>query len=76
MKITESTTIPLFAALGSVPLIVGGIFWLTAISFKADQAVAENMKQDKVLEQLTLTLKNVENVVIRTEERLRKDGRK
>ena len=76
MEINEKTKIPLFAVLGSVPIVVGGIFWLTAISFKADQALAENMKQEDLLEEQAETLKNVERIVIRIEERLRKDVRR
>lgn len=76
MKITENTTIPLFAALGSIPLIVGGIFWLTAISFKADQAVATTLKQDKHIEELIGDVKSIKEIVIRMEERQRKDLRK
>ena len=79
MKITEKTTVPLFAVFGSIPIVVGGIFWLTAISFKGDLAVAENIKQDKILQDQSQTLKeqlqmlqNVEKVVIRIEERLRR----
>lgn len=70
MRISEKTTIPLFAVIGSIPIVVGGIFWLTAISFKTDNAIAENVKQEAVLDEHTKSLKNIERLVIRIDERL------
>ncbi len=38
MNINDKTTIPLFAALLSLPVIIGGILWLTSVDAKATKA--------------------------------------
>lgn len=38
MKLDERTTISLWAALASLPFIVGAIFWLTSVDAKATKA--------------------------------------
>lgn len=75
MKITEKTSIPLFAVFGSIPIVVGGIFWLTAISFKGDQALAANEKQDQYIKEIIGDVKVIKETVIRMEERQRKGQR-
>lgn len=45
MKINENTDVPLFAALATIPFLVGGILWLSTIHAKANTA---NEKLDKV----------------------------
>jgi len=45
MKINENTDIPLFAAIATIPFLVGGILWLSTIHAKANTA---NEKLDKV----------------------------
>lgn len=38
MNINDKSTIPLFIALGSLPFIVGAIFWLSSVDAKATSA--------------------------------------
>lgn len=38
MKINESTNIPLFAVIASLPFMVGAIFWLSSVDAKATKA--------------------------------------
>jgi hypothetical protein len=76
MRISEKTTVPLFAVLLTLPTFVGGILWLTAISFKADTAIAANAKQDETLDEQAKTLKNIERLVIRIDEKLNNQGRR
>jgi hypothetical protein len=40
-NIDEKTKIPLFAVLGSVPVVIGAVLWLTSIDAKATQAHEE-----------------------------------
>lgn len=70
MKISEKTTVPLFTVLLAIPSFIGGIGWLTAISFKTDSALAENVKQDGKLDDQAKLLKNIESIVIRIEAKL------
>lgn len=70
MKITDSTTIPLFTAIGTIPVLVAAIVWISAISFKADQAQAINDRQDITIDEQNKTIKNIEKISIRIEEKL------
>lgn len=70
MKITDSTTIPLFTAIGTIPVLVAAIVWISAISFKADQAQAVNQRQDEIIDEQSRTIKNIEKISIRIEEKL------
>lgn len=70
MKITENTTIPLFAAIGTIPVIVAAIVWISAISFKADEAKAVNLRQDEVINNQNKVIQNIEKISIRIEEKL------
>ncbi len=70
MKITENTTIPLFAAIGTIPVIVATIVWISAISFKADEAKAVNLRQDEVINNQNKVIQNIEKISIRIEEKL------
>jgi len=54
----------------ALPTFIGGVFWLTAISFKADSAIADNVKQESTLDEHSRTLKNIERLVIRIDEKL------
>ena len=47
MDINERTKIPLFAVIGSIPIIVGGIFWLTVIYAQVSEAARINSRQDE-----------------------------
>lgn len=38
MKIDDKTTIPLFACLVSIPILVGAILWLSSVDAKATKA--------------------------------------
>lgn len=70
MKITENTTIPLFAAIGTIPVLVAAIVWISAISFKADEAKAVNMQQDEIINKQNQMIQNIEKISIRIEEKL------
>lgn len=70
MKITENTTIPLFAAIGTIPVIVAAIVWISAISFKADEAKAVNFRQDEIINNQSKVIQNIEKISIRIEEKL------
>lgn len=37
-EITDKTRVPLFAALGVLPILFGGMIWLTSIDSKASSA--------------------------------------
>jgi hypothetical protein len=64
-KLDESTTVPLFAVIAGVgvaiPLIIGGILWLSAIDAKASTA-SEDTKNIRAL------LTDVRERVIRIEQ--------
>lgn len=74
MKLDERTTIPLFAVLTSLPLLVGGILWLTNIDAKASQALTGFEKQEVQTGEQSKLLHEVRDSVIRIEERLKKRG--
>lgn len=68
MEINERTKIGLFTVLGTAPFVLGGIFWLTAIYFNVNTALADNVKQDaKIQDQMNILL-DIRDRVIRIEE--------
>lgn len=77
--IDEKTTVPLFAVLGSLVVIAGGIFWLTSISLTSSANTQTldkvELKQDKYAENMAeikqdiLIIKNDLSYVKRTVER-------
>lgn len=52
-KLDDKTTISLFAAIASLPFLIGAIMWLTSIDSKASQALREVSKIDKLQESVT-----------------------
>jgi hypothetical protein len=38
MNLNVKTTIPLFVALGALPFLIGGVFWLSSVDAKATSA--------------------------------------
>ena len=69
MHIDEKTKVPLFAVLASVPIIFGGILWLTSIDSKASGA-QEELKGVKDM------LRDVRERTIRIEQKLTDKGDK
>ena len=65
-EINEKTKVGLFAVLGSLPILVGGIIWLTTIDSKAAAA------QEQIKGVVGL-LMDVRERVIRIEERQKKE---
>ena len=64
MNIDEKTKISLFAALASIPFLVGGIIWLSSIEQKA--SAAQNDMRD-----LKPVIEEIRDRVIRIEEQLK-----
>lgn len=76
VSINEKTKIGLYAVLGTVPFIVGGIFWVSMIYFKVEAAEKINEKQDQKLDSQMMILVDIRERVIRLDERTRiKKGR-
>jgi hypothetical protein len=76
VEINENTKIRLYAVLGAMPVLVGGIIWVTMIFFKADAAERINAKQDEKLDSQMIILLDIRDRVSRIEERTlnRKDN--
>jgi len=72
MKLDEKTTIPLVSAIAALPILVGGIFWLSSISSRADQSIRTNEKHEQQLVEHGKTLQEIRDTVIRIEERMKK----
>lgn len=65
--IDDKTRIPLFTVLSCVPVLIGGIMWLTSIDAKASAAQSE-LQDTKVLLRLALEkLQVIDNKVSRIE---------
>lgn len=62
MNIDEQTKIPLFTAIGLVPLIVGGIFWLSNIHAKASSAETKLEKLEQAIIDITVIKKDIEYI--------------
>lgn len=67
MDITDKTRVGLFAVLGALPVIIGGIFWLSMIYFKAEAAERMNEKQEQKLDSQMAILLDIRDRVIRLE---------
>lgn len=72
IDITEKTRVPLFAVLVSIPTLLGGMFWLTAIWQQGAEAARVNDRQDRQLNSQTEILNDIRDRVIRIEEHIRK----
>jgi hypothetical protein len=64
LEINETTKIPLFAAMAALPVVVGGIIWLTTIDSKASAAQEE-------LRGLKILVIETRDTVIRIEQQLK-----
>lgn len=69
--IDEKTKVPLFAVLASIPILVGGIIWLTAIYAQVVEATRINAVQDETLKDQGKILIDIQERVIRIEERVK-----
>ena len=72
MRLDEKTTIPLAGVLMSLPVLVGGILWLSNIDAKSTQALSENDKHEITLNDQGKTLQEIKEAVIRIEEQLKR----
>ena len=64
MEIDSRTTIPIFAALGGLPFVIGGILWLTSIDSRASEA-------NKKAFEMSTTVRDIHERVIRIEEHMK-----
>lgn len=48
MTINDKTSISLFAVFAALPVLVGGLVWLTSIDSKANQALKQTEKIDYI----------------------------
>jgi hypothetical protein len=65
----DNTRVQLFAALATLPIIIGGIAWLTALYAKADVAAEKIERQEQRIEAQYLLLQDIRDRVIRIEEK-------
>ena len=72
-RLDEQTNIPLFAALASLPVLIGFIMWLTSIDSKATAAIEQNVSQDNKIEHSTEILMDIRERIIRIETKLEAD---
>ena len=71
-RIDDQTSIPLFAVLAAVPVIVGFIVWLSTIYSIASQAEEANAAQEIKIEQTRDLLLDIRERTIRIEEKISK----
>jgi len=76
MKIDDKTTLPLFAAIGTLPICIGFIVWLTNIDSKASQAIDSGVKIEKRIDRQEQLIVETHDSVIRIEEILKIKGTK
>lgn len=67
MVIDDTTKVRLYAAIGTLPVIIGAISWLTVIYLKAEAAEKINEKQDAKIEAQFNLLLDIRDRVIRIE---------
>jgi len=72
-NLTEKSSIPLFAALASLPVVFGGIFWLSSMYASISVAEIQNNKQDVKIESTLVVLLDIRDRIIRLEEKLIRD---
>jgi hypothetical protein len=73
MDINGKTKIGLFTVIGSLPVLVGGIMWLTYMSSKVEAAEKSNDRQDSKIEAQQNILLDIRERVIRIEEKITKE---
>jgi hypothetical protein len=69
-NLTHRTTIPLFAALASIPLLIGGILWLTSIDAKAERALDQNINLKETVLTVSSEIKEMRDSLKRVEIKL------
>lgn len=52
-KLDMQTTVPFFAIVASIPVLFGGMLWLTSINAKAEQALRETSKIEDIQKAVT-----------------------
>lgn len=72
MTIDEKTRISLYAVAACVPVLIGGIVWLTAIDAKASAASKDLDSSRKILETFESKLESIDNRLSRIEGKLEK----
>lgn len=75
MRLDEKTTIPLFGTLLALPVLVGGIFWLTNIDAKSTQALSASEKNEVIVGTQGKVLQEIKESVIRIEEKMKRGGK-
>jgi hypothetical protein len=60
MDITDKTKIPLFAVVGILPTLVGGIIWLTNIHAKASNAEEKLTRLERAIIDIAEIKKDIE----------------
>ena len=67
--ITDKTKGSLFAALTTIPFLVGGIYWLTTIYEQGAEAARTNVRQDQDLARQANSLELIKDMVVEIRER-------
>jgi hypothetical protein len=76
VKIGEQTVIPLWSVLMALPVMVGGVFWLTTV-YSDGQANAQNIgKVERKVDKQNDLLLEINDRLIRVEQILRSKGGK
>lgn len=70
MDISDKTRVPLFAVAATLPVLIGGIVWLSTIHSDAVQAQEINEKQDVKIDKLYDLLVDIRDRMIRIEEKI------
>lgn len=60
MTIDDKAKIPLFSAIGVIPLIIGGVLWLSNIHAKASTAEAKLEKLEQAIIDIAEIKKDIE----------------
>ena len=64
----SKSKVPLFAVISALPVLVGGIFWLSVIYYKVEAAEKINEKQDLRIEMQYNLLIEIRDPIIKMEE--------
>lgn len=72
MTVDSQTKVSLFAALGSLPLLIGGIVWLTTIDAKASAAADAAARNEAGIEKQVNLLLEMRERLARIEEQLKR----
>lgn len=72
VTIDSKTNVPLFAVMGMVPVIVGGLLWLTHIDSKATTASEKAVVANEEIKDVKVLVLDVRERLIRIEEHQKK----